>query len=69
MGDNPSKNLLKALKPVTLKVFRFFFRGLIHFQKMNVKIADANINAQKFESSAVSSKEHFLMLSAERIKN
>ena len=43
MGDNPSKNLMKALKPVTLKVFRFFFRGLIHYQKMNVKVVDANI--------------------------
>ena len=61
--DNSSKNVLNLAKSVDLKVFRFFFRGLIHFRKMNIEIVDANIN------SVVSRKENFLMRVNKRIKN
>ena len=65
----PSENLTNLLDSVNLKVYRFFFRGLIHFRKMNIKIVDANNNAPNFESSVVSRTEKFLMHSIERIKN
>ena len=68
-GDNSSENLIHELNIVSTHIFKFFFRGLLHFRKMNIKIVDANINAQKFQSSAVSSKEEFLTLSSERIRN
>ena len=68
MGDIPSKNLMN-LKSENLKVIRFFFRGLIHLKKMNSKTVDDNINAQKSESSVVSSKESFLILVMERINH
>ena len=65
----PSKNLMSVLKSVDQKFERFFFSGLLHFKKMNIKIVDANSNAQKSESSVVCRKEEFLMHTIERIKN
>ena len=71
MHDNPSTNLISVVRSVDLKAFRFFFRGLIYFNKMNIKIGSIiiYINTQKFESSVVSFKEDFLMRVIERIKN
>ena len=34
MVDNISKKLMNIVKSVVLKVFIFFFRGLLHFKKM-----------------------------------
>ena len=65
-SDNSSKIVMIVLKSVTVKVFRFFFRGMIHFKMMNIKIVD---NAQKSESSVDPFKEKFLMLVTKRIKN
>ena len=69
MGYNPSKNFMSELNSVDQKFYRFFFRGLIHFKKLNVKIVDANINAQESENSIVSFKENLLMPVIERINN
>ena len=67
--DNPSKKLFNKYNPVSLKVFRYFFRVLIYFKKMIIKIVDANINSQKSESSVDSFDKSFLMPVIERIKN
>ena len=61
MGDNASRNMKNVAKSVHQKVFTFFFRSLLHFKKMNIKILDANINGPNSKS--------FLMLAIEKIKN
>ena len=68
------KILTEVNESVKVKIFRFFFRGLIHFKKMNIKIVDANIpsvewNAQKTEGFHNSFKENILKLASKRIKN
>ena len=67
LADNPSKDLENKLNSVDPKVRRFFLRGLLHFKKMNIKIVDTDINAQKSESSLL--KDNWLMLYIKRIKN
>ena len=69
MDNNHSKNLKRKVILVHLKCNRFFLRGLIHFKKMNIKVLDADINAQNSESSVVNYKEKMLMLVIKRIKN
>ena len=63
--DNSCETLINVVNSVAMKVFRFFFRGLIHFKKINIKIVDAN----ESEISVDSSKEELLMLVIKRIKN
>ena len=65
MDNNSYENVMKVVNSVAKKMNRFFFRGLIHFKKMNIKIVDAN----EFEISVDSYKEELLMLAIERIKN
>ena len=66
IGDNSSKKFIDVMKSVAVKVYIFFFRSLIYFEKMNIQVVDANINAQKSESYV---EIKFLMLVIERIKN
>ena len=65
MDDNSYENILSVVSSVAMKINRFFFRGLIHFKKINIKIVDAN----ESEISVDSYKEELLMLIIERIKN
>ena len=65
----PSENLEKKVGVLSLKLFRFFFRSLIHFKKMDIKIVDANINAEISKSSVVTFKEKMLFYTFERLKN
>ena len=67
--DKPSNNLNEIIMSVNLKVSRFFFKALIHFKKLNIKIVDDNIVAQKSESLNVICKEKLLILVIERIEN
>ena len=69
MVDSPSINLMNIVTSVDIKVYRFFFKSLIDFQKMNIKIVDANIIAQNSENSFVHFKETKLMHIIERIKH
>ena len=50
---------LISKKLASHKVYRFFFRGVIHF-KINIEIADVNINREQ---------EKFLLLVSQRIKS
>ena len=69
MDDNPSEKLMTVRNAVAAEVYRFFFKGLIHLKKMNIRIVDVNINAQKSESLYDSCTENFLMLVIKRINN
>ena len=75
-----SKNLEKKVDAVSLKLFKFFFGGLIHFKKMDITILDAEaetlealkINAEISKNKKIglhTFKEDMLIFTIERIKN
>ena len=63
-SDDSCETLISVVNSVVI-IYQFFFRGLIHFKKMNIQIVDAN----ESEISVDSYKEEFLMSFIEKIKN